>query len=187
MTDYFRNFPKIDYKFKDGTTQKLVDLNIKFKLSEITRMSSQAYYPYSWSDGERADTLADKYYDNSSFYWLVLLSNGIFDVNHELPMNDTIFIKYLINKYKSESDGDSEKDVLDYCSSTIHHYEDSDGFWIDFESFQTVGNTTSVTIYDYELDINEKKRQVELISNTVSGKVKAEFQEKLAQLKAETE
>lgn len=178
MPNYFSKFPKIDYKFADGSTQNLTDINIKFALSQITK-TSKVFYPYEWSDNDRVDILADKYYDSDDYYWLVMLSTDSFDINHDFAIPDNIFIKYLIKKYEKFVDIKSEERILEYCSTTIHHYEDSDGDWT------TEVTINPVSIYDYEFSENENKRNKYLIAKSQARLIKSELEEKLKKIKAE--
>lgn len=187
MPNYFSKYPKIEYTFADGTIQQLTDINVRLQLSSEVSAKTDAFYPYGWREQDRPDTIADKYYNSEDLYWLVLQSNNIYDAYHELPMGESVFIKYLRNKYKDMVEEDNLENILDYVTSTIHHYEDKDGFIIDEETFLTVGNTRSVTIFDYEFDLNEKKRQVRLLDSKISRAVVEELEDKLRKIKSEIE
>lgn len=184
MANYFRDFPKINYKFADGTTQTLADINIKYQLSDVVLDTSDVFYKYTWRDSDKPDSLADKYYDNSDYYWLVLQSNKIYDINYELPFNEEEFNEYLFEKYKDNLSAHNIDEVLIYTTDTVHHYEDKDGYIIDQESFMSTGGK-SVTIYDYEFQENENKRNIKLIEYTRSLQIKNELDQKLKQLKVE--
>lgn len=184
MANYFRSFPKIEYKFADGTTQTLADINIKYQLSDIVLDTSDVFYKYTFRDSDRPDSLADKYYDNSDYYWLVLQSNKIFDLNHELPLNEEQFNQYLFESYKHNIEAQNIEEVLIYTTETIHHYEDSDGYIIDLDTFTSSGGK-SVSIYDYEFNINEQKRNIKLLEYTRALEVKNELEQKLKLLKTE--
>ena len=189
MPNLYSKYPKIDYKFADGTTRTLTDINIKYGLSELVKSTSDAFYPFVYREQDRPDILADKYYDSDNFYWLVLLSNGIFDVQHDLPIKHDDFNKVLVNKYKADalSAGYTENldDVLGYCFETIHHYEDKDGYIIDFDSFLTLGQTKSVTIFDYEFKLNEFKRAIKFVEASRASTVQSELDDKLRKLRAD--
>lgn len=184
MANYFRNFPKIDYKFADGTTQTLVDINIKYQLSDKVKENSDVFYKYTWRDSDRPDSLADKYYDSSDYYWLVLQSNSIFDLNYELPLTEDQFNEYLFEKYGDMVEAKNIETVLLYTTEEIHHYEDDAGYIIDQETFNSFGGK-SISIYDYEFSENEKKRNIRLIEYTRALDIKNELQQKLKALKVD--
>ena len=189
MPNFFSKFPKIDYTFPDGTVHKLTDINIKYSLSDLVKSKADTFYPFSYRDHDRPDILADKYYDSDNYYWLVLMSNDIFDINHDFPISNDVFNSYLISKYKDDAvqAGYSlnPDDVLTYCFTQIHHYEDSDGYIIDLNSFLTLGNTTSVLIYDYEFKLNESKRAIKFVDASRKTIIQEELESKLRKLRAD--
>jgi hypothetical protein len=189
MPSYFSKFPKITYKFPDGTEHTLADINIKYAMSDLVKSKSEVFYPFAFRDGDRPDILSDKYYDSPDYYWLVLMSNDVFDVNYDLPVSSEVFNKVLVNKYTEDAVAagytDNFDDVMGYCFETIHHYEDSDGHIIDFDSFQTLGNTKSVTIFDYEFNLNEEKRAIRFIEASRTSQVQTELEDKLRKLRAD--
>lgn len=188
MPKLYSKYPKIDYKFADGTTRTLTDINIKYGLSELVKSTTDVFYPFAYREQDRPDILADKYYDSDNFYWLVLLSNDVFDVYHDFPMKQDDFNRYLVNKYKNEAIlagyTSNFDDILGYTFETIHHYEDKDKFIIDYNSFLTLGNTRSVTIFDYEFRLNESKRAIRFIESSRSSQVEEELDDKLRKLRA---
>jgi hypothetical protein len=189
MPYFYSKFPKINYKFADGTEQQLVDVNIKYTLSDLVKTTNDVFYPFAYRDHDRPDILSDKYYDSVDYYWLMLMSNDVFDVNHDLPISYNVFNAYLAKKYKDDAIlagyTDNPDDIVGYCFETIHHYEDKDGYIIDFDSFQTLGDTKSVSIYDYEFTINEKKRAIRLIESSRRLQVRNELEDKLRQLRSD--
>lgn len=187
MANYFSNLPKIEYTFADGTKHQLADINIKFKLSDNAVNSADIFYKFSYRDSDRPDSLAEQYYGTPDYYWIVLASNQIFDLNHELPMPEAIFTKYLIEKYKDDIDNTNPEAILDYCTGTIHHYEDEDGYIIDYDTFISQGNTKSVTIFDYEFNKNEAKRNIKIIEDTRAKQIKYELEDKLRAIRADQE
>lgn len=189
MPNFFTKFPKIDYKFADGTTKTLVDINIKYALSDLVKSTTDAFYPFAYRDQDRPDILSDKYYDSSDYYWLLLMSNDVFDINHDLPISQNIFNKYIVSKYKADAIAtgltENDNDVISYTFSTVHHYEDRDGYYIDKKSYDTLGNTRLVYIYDYEFQANEDKRNIRLLESSRKTQVKNELEANLRKLRAD--
>lgn len=184
MANYFRNFPKIQYKFADGTTQTLADINIKYQLSDVVTDTADVFYKYTWRDSDRPDSLADKYYDSSDYYWLVLQSNKIFDINYELPLSEEEFNSYLFEKYSDKVEAKNIETVLLYTTETVYQYEDADGYVIDEDTYIANGGK-AISIYDYEFNVNENKRNIKLIEYTRALDIKNELEQKLKKLKVE--
>lgn len=189
MPNLYSKFPKINYKFADGTERILTDINIKYGLSDLVKSTADVFYPFVYREQDRPDILADKYYDSDNYYWLVLMSNGTFDVHHDFPIKQSDFNRFLVNKYKDlallAGYTENADDILGYCFETIHHYEDKDGFIIDFDSFLTLGQTKSVTVYDYEFQLNESKRAIRFIEASRANQVQSELDDKLRKLRAD--
>jgi hypothetical protein len=181
MKEYFKKFPKINYTYKalDNTisSAETVDMSVRFKILEPILEQSDSYYDYYWKDEDRVDIVADKYYGDPKLSWIVMLSAEAFDWLYDLPMTGKLFDKYLCSKYK----------VLDVNTlrSVLHHYEDISGTVIDSHTFDMLAdrNKNMVMVYDYEERINEKKRNVKLLSKVHVKDVLNEFDIKLQEIK----
>lgn len=191
MANYFKEYPKIDYIFADGTIQNLVDLNIKFDLSDVVKSTHDVFYPFGWRDTDRPDSIADKYYDTSNFYWLVLMSNSVFDINHDLPIPQEAFYDYLTVKYKDDviANGGTEnlESILDYLTTHPHHYEDIDGYVIDYDTFLLSADNKMVSLFDHEVNTNETKREIRLLDSSRASRIQTELESKLRTIKARQE
>src|SRR5690606_19009921 len=86
-------------------------------LSKITPLRENfkklyVYYDYVIKDGERPDTIAYDYYGSSTYSWLVLLSNNIYDQYFQWPRSYREFYDYLKAKYG----------YVYELKSEVHHY-----------------------------------------------------------------
>ena len=172
MAFYFRPFNLIEYDVKkNNKTVLLTNIMSRFKIVEAFERQEAIYYDYSVKDGERADTIAFKYYDDASLDWVVYLTNNIIDPQFEWPLSSTALNAYIIKKYGS----------ITTASSQIHHYEQLitphevlfDGTIIS-EQYEEIDKTTYdslsssekriVTSYEYEQKLNEDKRDIKLLS-----------------------
>ena len=167
---YFDELPKSQYPLPDGTSILATDLMVRYTFVDQVLSTPSAFYPYVWGDTDTVQQLAESYYGSVDYAWLVLLSGQIFDWIGELPIGSQYFNEYLSKKYDIP---------VDDLFTTVHHREDSDGYWVD--EF-TAG--TDVTIYDYEDKLNEAKRNIRLISKKYLPEIRKEFREKLDALRA---
>ncbi len=92
----YHKFPTISYN-----GQLLTDLTVRLKFSEIAKKNLMVFYPYTVSEGERADTIAYEYYQDSSYAWLIYLANDIFDPLADWPKTSDQMETYIANKYGS--------------------------------------------------------------------------------------
>lgn len=184
MINYFEEFPRVKYPYsinKNGmkvdTNSDSVDISVRFKIVEKLLESHTSYYEYYWKDHDRVDIVADKYYGDSNLAWLVLLSAEAFDWMYDLPMTELLFEKYLQSKYKVDN--------VNILRNKIHHYEDISGTVIDKINYDELEdyNKISISIYEYEENINEKKRNIKLISKVHLKSILNEFSDRLQDIK----
>lgn len=190
MPNFFNKFPKHSFKVRDSKSGNikeisLTDLLRKFKLSDLALETREAFYKYRWKESDRVDVVSDKYYDSVDFYWLVMMSNEFFDMLHDFPLNGKVFDRYIIQKYKEDAIdagfGEDDQNILEYVKTTIKHYYDGDDFIIDQDTHSDLSDPdkSSITIYDWEIEQNELKREISLLSDTYAPRVKTELENKL--------
>jgi len=114
MAHYFKPFPSILYKIPGITSEMVVtDITRRFTLNTILKNNAAIYFDYEIKDGDRPDIIADKYYEDQTLDWLVLLTNEIHDPYFKWPLSYENFSNYIRQKYGSVS----------AAQSTTHHYE----------------------------------------------------------------
>ena len=94
MDTFFTKFPNMvygDYICKDITR--------RVKLSQETRNSLSQYYLYEVKNGNRADTIADAYYNDPYVDWMLYITNNIVDPYHQWPLSENEFNATLLKKY----------------------------------------------------------------------------------------
>ena len=93
---YFESFPKISYnniQAIDITRRAIVEANII--------KDQSAFYPYTLSDGETADSLAYDYYGDANYVWIIYFVNNIVDPYYDVPLTQEQFDAFIIKKYGS--------------------------------------------------------------------------------------
>lgn len=96
--NYFDYFPKLRYKFPNGVSVEMMDIFRNVKIKRLLDKPELFEY-YALTDGERPEGIANKYYEEPSLYWLVLMANGIEDVNMEWPRFTEDEDRTLTNQY----------------------------------------------------------------------------------------
>lgn len=100
MTGYFSFFPSFKYSDPlNGPSATNIIAKIQFDAAILKR--SVNFYPYTVTNDERADHIAENYYGDSSYDWLVYLSNNIIDPQNEWPKSENVMNDFLIAKYGS--------------------------------------------------------------------------------------
>ena len=144
--------PKISYKTGDKTIlTKDIFRRVGLDRKKNNKLAVNAYYI---KDGETPDMLANNFYGSSKYHWILLIVNDIVSVNEEWPKNQELMFTYTESKYGI---GNASLDHHYRLTSDISIIVDHDADAI------TAGTIEAVSNLDYELQLNEEKRQIFLL------------------------
>jgi len=145
---YFRQFPQITYTLDQDARRFLItDFFRRVKADAINIASSTAYDDYDIRQGETPDILADKLYNDSALYWVILIANEIIDPRWDWPLDDAVLRNFIIEKYGLAN------------IYATHHHVNSAGYIVH----SSTTPNTAVTNYDYEQTLNDAKRRISII------------------------
>jgi len=96
MYNYFEKFPIIDY-----LNNPALNILASVKFNELTRKTINIFYPYTVTEGQRPDTIANFYYGDPRYSWVIYLANEIVDPYYEWPLFDKDFKNFINKKYGS--------------------------------------------------------------------------------------
>jgi hypothetical protein len=104
MSNYFSKIPNFDYvsrlpNAKISDYIRVKNLFKKVKLREDIFKELAFFERYTIDGDDRPDNVAFKVYDDSTFDWVVLLSNNILNIQSEWPLPQRDFDEYLLSKY----------------------------------------------------------------------------------------
>ena len=177
MSNYFSHFPSVSYDIsKTGDFHSVVDILRRFTITSTLSKRASIYYDYTIRDGDRPDTIAHKYYGDSKYDWVVLVTNTIVDPNYDWPLTHANFKSFINDKYGSMS----------AAQQTTHHYEQiirqesTSAFGVHLPEITisvdvTTYNTLStadrklVDVYTYEQELNETKRTIRILDKKHLG------------------
>ena len=183
MSEFFANYPRIAYDIGGNNSTVpdftvAVNLMIRNKLKTAVEDEVTVYYPYVVPEGMRPDVLAYQYYGDTIYTWTIYLANNIVDPYYEWPLSYKDLRSYIIQKYGS----------IEIAQSQVHHYEyiararaeqtkhdDAVPEYTLEIDYQTYTGTEDderkiVYAYGYEQDLNESKREIQLIdANFIKG------------------
>lgn len=146
---FFKEMPKISYKTGDKTIlTKDIFRRVGLDRKKNNKLAVNAYYI---KDGETPDMLANNFYGSSKYHWILLIVNDIVSVNEEWPKNQELLFTYTESKYGV---GNASLDHHYRLTSDISIIVDHDAAAI------TAGTIEAVSNLDYELQLNEEKRQI---------------------------
>tara|TARA_B100001564_G_scaffold359013_1_gene379328 strand:- start:479 stop:1060 length:582 start_codon:yes stop_codon:yes gene_type:complete len=176
MSEFFANYPRIAYDIGGNNSTVpdftvAVNLMIRNKLKTAIEDEITVYYPYVVPEGMRPDVLAYQYYGDTIYTWTIYLVNNIVDPYWEWPLSYKDFREYVIDKYGS----------IEIAQTKIHHYEKiararieetkvvdavpEYTLEIDYQTYTETDEAERKIIYayGYEQDLNEAKREIQLI------------------------
>ena len=85
----FDKFPKIKYNFPNMSDVEMQDIFRRVKFTESTENDPGNFETYIVDDGDKPENVAKKVYGNEKYWWVVLLSNGIIDIESEWHKSST--------------------------------------------------------------------------------------------------
>ena len=189
---YFRQLPNLDYPSLKNDRNSAYDYQIVkniFKravLSDDVFNEVTAFTKSSVQGDQRPDQIANIFYNDSGLDWVILTTNNIVHLRDEWPMGNQDFLTYLNEKYTSEQ------------LSNIHHYEtkvlrdESDtliqpeGLYVDSNysiTFldngvsRTESSIKSVTFLEHETNLNDAKREINILKSEYLGLFLENFSE----------
>jgi len=177
MSNYFSKVPNFDYvsRLPNAKISDYVRVKNFFKRAKLREDIFQelAFFErYTIEGDDRPDNVAFKVYDDSTYDWVVLLSNNILNIQSEWPLPQRDFDRFLLDKY-----GD-----YNTLYNGIHHYETEevknsngvtivpaglqvqDGYNVSYydylldQQIQTGNLSVPITNYEYEESLNNQKR-----------------------------
>ena len=185
MSKYFRYYPQTQYAFANGsfTIEKSVK-NISLKTSLINNLSQNDPYSflrYTIREDEKAEDIADFYYDDPAMSWLVYFANDIVDPYTQWPKTYENFTEYFRKKYASQA-LPTGTDAIVWGQDTtrtdnIVHWKNTDDetmlispdSYIRAQTFNgdfVAGDWTAVRRFDYEMEENENMRNILLVNTS---------------------
>ena len=155
---YFNNFPTIMYDpTGDGSAKLATNIMKRVRMRANMKKEVVMLDPYDIKENETPEIVADKHNGSVYYHWVIMLLNDISDVNHDWVKSTRQLQKYLLTKYTEPQ--------LDQP----HHYEISQTSGdtttkIEVEN-TTYPSATIVTNYEYEVALNDSKREIDLLRN----------------------
>ena len=177
---YFSQVPDLEYIDRTpgektiSAYQTVKNLFKRAKLREDIFSDLTYFTKYQIVGDERPDNVAEKFYDDPTLDWVILLANNITNIQTEWPLTENSFHNFLIEKYGSE-----------VGISSTHHYECTgvkdtlgvviapEGLTIDkdftvtyYDKLTSAGIVTAtnlaetITNYDFESKLQDEKRNI---------------------------
>jgi len=175
MSEFFQHYPQISYDItgaKPAKYKTAINAMVRAKLKNIVADDVVRYFGYSIPEAERPDITSYKIYGDVKFTWLIFLINDIHDPIYDWPLGTREFVTFIKSKYGS----------ITVAKNNIHHYEriirdrvEATGtteaipqakIEVDLTTYNALGSEERNVVYSFnwEVDRNEAKRDIKLIS-----------------------
>jgi hypothetical protein len=144
---YFTKFPIINGYDIQGQLFQMMDITRRTGFTSDVKNNESYYITHKIQDGESPIILADRLYDDSDLYWIIMLFNDIHDIQNDWPLDSVSLNRFIDRIYIDRN--------------AIHHYEAiSTNLVVD--SDWPLYDRLPVTNYEYEDQINESKRIIKI-------------------------
>ena len=195
---YFDTLPKVIYT-ENGVSS--IYTNLMARVSVISQILKDPllYYTYDIQEGDTPEIIAHKYYGDSYRYWIVLFANELLDPQWDWPMTSKVFEQYLVKKYPSTNVYSEieyyEKIITQYDvntqTTTVNKVRIDEDVYNNLPITQTATYTlptgpvtitterNAVSIYDYELNQNESKRNIKILNSIYINQFEEQFKQLL--------
>ena len=190
---FFSKFPLLAYTLDNTSTYQLVpDILRRVKFSDQLKNNDAFFDKYDVRDGETPEILADKFYGDSTFHWIILMVNDIIDPRFDWPMDFNMLNEYCSGKY-------GKNQVYH-----IHHYANQAEYVINGYRMLQPGSTISnpislvvqssgtfsspivsqnaptnnlfpITNFMYEDSLNEKRRRISILKPELVSGIDSDF------------
>jgi hypothetical protein len=200
MSRYFSYFPQRLYSLDSGETYQIItDILKRVKFDDTIKNESVLYYTYSIQDGERPEILAHKIYGDEEKHWMILLLNDIVDIKEQWPLSYKELNDHIISTYGSIATAQST--VHAYYKTLTYKILNSDDtvrvektqitstqYAAVVEGTETLvlNDGTRYTLqtqktqqskYDYEIALNDSKREIKVLKKQYVNNVMKNFQD----------
>ena len=205
MSNYFRKLPDFEYvsRLPDSKISDYITVKNIFKKNELRPdifNDATVFTQYQIKGDDRPDNVAFEIYKDPTLDWLILLSNNILNIQTEWPLLQNDFDRFLLDKY-----GTYEK------LNEVHHYETKEikdsagvvmvpqGLHVAVDYSITYWDNTirgyvvetdapePVTNYQYESDIENRKRNIKILKPRYLGIVRDDMKQLMAYKKGSTQ
>ncbi len=176
---YFEQFPQMLYDIKGNNKYKLVpDIFRRIKVSNKIKDNITLLESYDVSDGEKPEDVAFKMYGDTEFFWVVCMINNIENPYYDWPLSNLQFENYMKDKY-NDPDGIHHWEKIQSSGPQIGAGPEDHSHKIECNS--TDAGAGAVSNYEYEIRIQDKKRQIRLLSPKYLGLFVSEFKRLIKQ------
>jgi len=171
MSNYFSSFPTVSHDLEnDGSHVTLTNILRRFKFRTFAESIGSIFYDYEIQYGDRPDILAEKYYGDGDYAWVILHFNGIQDVRFDWPLFNEQFENFIRGKYGSVPAAQAQVKAYYYIQTPARVLNSGVSIQeklleVDLTTYNSLDPSRRkfVTAFDWEEEQNELKRNIKIL------------------------
>lgn len=199
----------VRYPFSESDFVTAKNFFRRYKLNEDVFDYALYYNKYAIIEGERLDSVAEKFYDNSNYDWVIAITNNLINPLFDWPMDE-----YTVRKFAEKKYDDPYSEILYYETREVKtdqtmisdetyqrkkvvalegglkvskkFYDGSFTYYDGSVNVTVPGSSVSfaVTALEHEIKENEKKREIYILKGDLIPGFINEFKSKNKYLKS---
>ena len=162
----------IKYPFSKSDYVTAKNFFRRYKVNENVFSSAVYFNKYAIRDGERPDSLANRFYGNQFYDWVILITNNMVNAQYDWPMQNYELYKVLEQEFDdpySQINHYEIKEAMGHYAAGLHvdkaFYDGTHKLNIDGVVTLKNGNeiASPITVAEHYHVENEKKREIFLL------------------------
>ena len=162
----------IKYPFSESEITLAKNFFRRYKLNDDIFSNAVYFNKYAIRDGERPDTLAQRFYGNQFYDWVILITNNMVNAQYDWPMQNYELYKVLEQEFDdpySQINHYEIKEAMGHYAAGLHvdkaFYDGTHKLNIDGVVTLKNGNeiASPITVAEHYHVENEKKREIFLL------------------------
>ena len=171
---YFSQFPLMAYDIKGDNGYKLVpDILRRVKLRANIRNGMFMFDNYDVKEGETPETVAFKWFGDTEYHWVILMTNNITDRYYEWPLTQPQFQLHLEDKYGVGNIDSTHHYEISQTSGPTSSRDNSHLVEVNSDA----SGATAITNREYEQREQDEIRQIRLLQPKYLGQFVEEFKQ----------
>ena len=193
MAKYFSNFPRTFYsKDGSSGVDLLTNIVSRFSFEREFRENTAVFYKYQIQDSDTPEVIASKVYGSPERHWIILMMNEKLDPQFDWPLSNRTLNRYIEKKYAANA-GPGETGVLWAKNNNHSYYMTEKRLTLSTNTYvettveisaNDYANLTSTSVnttlpggeliqitttknlktyFQYEVDLNEEKRIINIL------------------------
>lgn len=195
---YFASLPTILTTDFNGNQVVATNIMARADIIPSLLNNPQLFYLYDMQETDTVEGIATRYYNDPYRYWFIMYGNQLMDPQWDLALSNMNFIAYLNDKYSAAANANNQtvlaytqSTIYQYQivisttdsvtgTTTTNIYPTTSAIYANtpsstITSYFSDGSSATVatslqilTIYEYEDNVNEAKRSIQIIDKKYS-------------------